>query len=254
MGSLDLTLTIFLGLLSITLSLILYFKARRRKRLTFTYELTELQTRSHPEIRILFKDIEIENLSRLRAVMWNSGNQEIRRSDIPTDGAPSVLLSGARVLSVAVLEASADTKCTARENNEKTVSIDFEFLNPGDHATLDIVFESDAPKSPRADFSARVIGGVPCESRHFEPPLTAANWTAPIFFALAWCLGAAYWISAVPRWVHIVPAGINFKLDAIWSSLGLVVGLFFCAFIFHEYFRRHRCSRLPRAARKAFTR
>lgn len=132
MGLFSLTLTVFFGLLSIVLSLILYVRSSRRKRLTFTYDLTGLHTRTHPEITILFKGNQIENLSRLRVVIWNSGNQEIRRSDIPVDGKPSIVMAGARILSVAVLNASPDTKCTASQNDDKALSVEFEFLNPGD--------------------------------------------------------------------------------------------------------------------------
>jgi hypothetical protein len=254
MGSLGLILTIFFGLLSVVLSLILYVRSRRRKRLTFTYDVTELHTRTHPEITVLFKDRQIDNLSRLRVVIWNSGDLEIRQSDIPTKEAPSIVLTGARILSVAVLEASPHTKCAAHEYDNKTLSVDFEFLNPGDYATLDVLYESAESKPPKIDFVARMIGGLPSESEHFEQPLTRIQWIAPIVFGLAWCLGAVFWAGAIPRWVHRVPNGISIEVNAVWWSLGLIIGLFGFWVVIQEYLRRYRCSRLPRLARHALTR
>lgn len=106
MNALGLTLTIFFGLLSLVLSLILYFRGRHRKCLRLTWDLATLQVRNHPEITILFKDKQVENLSRLRVLVWNNGNQEIRRSDIPTGGKPSLKLTGATIFSVMIPEAS----------------------------------------------------------------------------------------------------------------------------------------------------
>jgi hypothetical protein len=251
-NSLGLNLTVFFGLLSIALSVILYLRGTRRKRLTFTYDLTELLTRSHPDITILFKDKQIENLYRLRGVIWNSGNQEVRRSDIPANGAPSIVLTRARVLSVAMREASAKTRCAAVQNDSKTVSIDFEFLNPGDYAALEILYESDCPKSACTDFVARVIGGRPSEIRHFEKPLAHVQWIAPIAFTSVWCLGALYFVREVPKWVHSVPSGFEVEPNAIFSLLALVIGLFVCWIVLREYFRRYRLSRVPPLVRHAF--
>jgi hypothetical protein len=252
MGSLSLALTIFFGLLSIVLSVLLYVRGRRRKRLTFTYDLVGLQTRAHPEITILFKGRQIENLSRLRVVIWNSGNLEVRRSDIPVAGPPSIILPGVRILSVGVLEASAETKCTATGDGEQTLSVDFEFLNPGDYAVLDVLYESVESKSPAVDFDARVIGGLPSEISRFEQPVKRIQWVSPIGLALMWSVGAFYWVRAIPKWVHAVPAGISIAPNALWTSFLLIFFFFGCCATFQEYLRRYRRSRLPRTARNAF--
>jgi hypothetical protein len=55
MSLIELALTVF----SVLLSLFFYLRSRRRKRLTFTYDLAELQTRTHPEVTILFNGEQI---------------------------------------------------------------------------------------------------------------------------------------------------------------------------------------------------
>jgi hypothetical protein len=247
----SLGLTIFFGVLSVVLSVALYFRGRRRKCLTFTYELTQLYTRTHPEITILFRDKRIDNLSRLRVVVWNSGNQEIRQSDIPSDGSPSIELTGARVLSVAVLEASANTKCTASQRDNERVSVAFEFLNPKDYSTIDVLYESIGAKPPSIQFIARVIGGLSSKSRRFEQPLARIEWVAPIVFPSAWCIGAYYWARALPKWIRILPPrGFSIEGSAIFASLLILFGLFVCWGILGEYVRRYRASELPPLARR----
>lgn len=249
----SLTFTIFFGLVSVVLSVVLYFRGTRRKCLTFTYKLNALYTLTHPEIAILFQNKPISNLSRLRVAVWNSGNQEIRQSDIPSDGSPSINLTGARVLSVAVLEASPSTKCTASEHDENTVSIAFEFLNPKDYATLDVLYESIEPKALGIQFNARVIGGRSSQIRRFEQPLTQMNWVAPIIFSSGWCVGVYYWARALSKWIHILPSGgVSFNVNVIWASLVLLIGLFGNWVILDEYIRRSRASELPPLARRAF--
>jgi hypothetical protein len=254
MGSLSLTLTILFGLLSIILSLILYFRSTHRKRLTFTYDLVELHARTHPQITILFEDKKIENLSRLRVVVWNSGNQEIRRSDIPSDASPSILLTGARVLSVAVVNASPDTQCTASQRDDKTVSIAFEFLNPKDYATLDVLYESVKSKPADIQFAARVIGGVSSESRRFVQPMGRMLWIGPIGVASGLCVGAFLGARVLREEIHLVPSGIDVGLGALLYILGLFVGLLFCSIVLYASVLNYRHSRLPRLARPAFRR
>jgi len=251
MGLLSILLTAFFGLLS----LFFYLRSRRRKRLTFTYDLAELQTRTHPEVTILFNGEQIENLSRLRVVVWNSGNQEIRQSDIPHNVAPSVKLNGGRILSVAVLDASAGTRFYTTAHSDTLLSIHFSFLNSKDFAIVDVLYESTGPKPTSVEFAGRVIGGLPSESRHFEQPLEPMNWIAPIGFTAMWCVGAYYFALNVHRWIHPVP---NDGYEIAWSGTGyallLFVGLIICCVVIYEYLRRYRKSYLPQLARHAFDR
>ena len=243
----SLALTIFFGLLS----LVFYLRGRRKKRLTFTYQIAQLHSRTHPEIKILFRDKPVQNLSRLRVVVWNSGNQEVRQTDIPEDHGPTITFTDAHVLSVAVLEATSDINCVAKEKDENVVEVGFDFLNVEDFATVDILYEVSEAE-PHIGFKARLIGGLPSIATRFEQPLHPMNWIAPGGFTLLWCIGLLFWAKAIPRWLHRVPEGISVDYDALWYLIGLLVGAIFCWSIFKEYIRKHRASRLPQSARRSF--
>ena len=150
-------LTVLFGLLSV----VLYFRTRLYKRLTFTFDQSELHTKTHPEIRITFRDRQVENLSRLRAVCWNSGSQEIRSEDLPERGSPSVVFSDATVLSVAHGGSTQDTGFLVEQHDQHSVSVRFAFLNPGDYGLFEVLYEAEPSKAPTVNFLARVIGGRP---------------------------------------------------------------------------------------------
>lgn len=155
MNTLSMVATLLFGALSI----VLYFRGRRQKRLTFTFDQTTLITKAHPEIKITFRDRQVANLSRLRTVCWNSGNQEIRWVDIPDNSPPTVLFSGATVLSVAAVAATAGTGFVAKHENDHSVSTKFDFLNPGDCGFFEVLYESLPSEKFGVQFLARIIGG-----------------------------------------------------------------------------------------------
>ena len=210
-AALSLVLTIVFGFLSV----LFYIRSRRHKRLTFTYDRSELHTRTHPDIKILFKDRQVENLSRLRAACWNSGNQAVRGEDIPKNGDRAVVLSDARVLSVAHVGSSVDTAFIAEQLDEQSVSVRFSFLNPGDSVLFEILYEATSAKEPTIQFTSRVIGGRPTEARLFTGPLTPAESFAT-FLPLALCLLVGYFS------MDFVRASTRFSGDTLTIGIGAV--------------------------------
>lgn len=222
MNLLSLGLTIFFGILSVVLSVILFLESKHRKNLTFTHTSTGLYTRRHPDITIAFKGKQIENLSRLRVVIWNSGNQEIRGADIPAGGEPSITLTGAMLRSVAILDSSPDIRCSAVERGEQTVSVGFEFLNPRDYATLDVLYESE-DQSPKIEYTARIIGGQ-SDSRQFLQPTTPVSWVGPVGLGLIAGVGMYAWLRAVRFAIYRVPPhGFGIKIGDFWSLVAPII-------------------------------
>src|SRR4051794_5250622 len=74
--------------ISACLGVFFYLRSRRVKQLVFAYATTAIQTKTHPEVSIKFRESEITNLCRIRAVCWNAGRAAIRREDIPDSGWP----------------------------------------------------------------------------------------------------------------------------------------------------------------------
>lgn len=242
-------LTVLFGLLSI----LFYFRARRHKRLTFTYDQSELHTKTHPEISIIFRDRHVENLSRLRAVCWNSGTQEIRGDDIPTNGPPALQFADAYVLSVAHVGSTEDTAFVAERRDDHSVSISFAFLNPGDCGLFEVLYEAQSSKLPSVQFLTRVIGGRPTDTRLFTGPLTPVESVAAFVLPLA-CLLATY-LSAdfVQRSVKALPDGFSITVPAFGLVFLLIAGTAGSVFVVRRFIRRVHESRLPTLAKEFFT-
>jgi hypothetical protein len=143
------------------LSVYFYIRSRRVKRLSSTFVSGTLQKRSHPEIQITFRGHEIENLSRMLVFVWNSGTTEIRSADVPGQEWPLLVLAeGTRVLSVATLAVSTDhINIEAFQSGERAVRFRFGYLNPGDGAVAEVLFEAKTPFLSPEHFSAPIIGG-----------------------------------------------------------------------------------------------
>src|SRR5215213_2586078 len=141
-------LTLVFGLASIYF----FFRSRKKKVLAVDYLLSVIQTKSHPEITISFHKRKIENLWRVYLLFWNAGQKEIRASDIPSQGGPVVeFIKGTRVLSQVIKKASSDEiGFMISDNTNQTLKLHFDFLNPGDGAVVEVLFEdlSDRPPPP----------------------------------------------------------------------------------------------------------
>src|SRR2546427_3434478 len=249
MAILSVGLTLVFGLLSV----VFFFRARRHKRLTFTYDQSELHTKTHPEIKITFRERPIENLSRLRVVCWSSGTQEIRGDDIPMNGPPAVVFSNAVVLSVAHIRSTDDTAFIAEQYDSHSISIRFGFLNPGDCGLFEVLYEASESKTPRVQFLTRVIGGRPTDVRLFTGPLTPVESVAAFILPLT-CLLATYLSAAfVRRSVTLLPDGFSITLTAAGLVLILLGGAAGSLVAVRRYVRRLHESRLPKLAKEFFT-
>jgi uncharacterized protein (DUF58 family) len=231
------------------LGLFLYFRSKRHKRLTFSFDQTELHTRTHPEIRITFRNRPV-NLSRLRAVCWNSGTEEIRWADVPEIAPPKVVFSGARVLSVAHMGATGDTAFVAEQRDDNSVSVKFAFLNPDDCGFFEVLYERAEPEKTCVQFVARIIGGRPTDSRSFTGPLTAFESIASIALPLAWVLAAYLSAGPVRRSVSRVPDGFQITIGGAALVLLLLLVLGACLLVVRRYMNRLRQSRVPGLAKE----
>jgi len=107
--SLDRVLSI-LGLLT---GLYFYLRSRSLKRIDITQRVTWLQYRRHPEIRIYFREQEIEDLTRVRILVSNTGTLPLQPAqDFSARFAAGLQIAGAdlstKILSVALLGGDAE--------------------------------------------------------------------------------------------------------------------------------------------------
>jgi len=130
--------TVFFGLLS----LYFYLKSRRNKLIVFTYDKALVQTRDHPDVTIVFRGEQIENLCRAQVVCWNGGTEEVRWIDIPPGSPPSLSLGGnKRILSVASRESCSEIEGGVVQRADDGIAFRFAYLNPGDRIVAEILYE-----------------------------------------------------------------------------------------------------------------
>jgi hypothetical protein len=252
MNALGIALTVFFGLLN----LILYLRGRRRKRLTFTWDSTTLQTRKHPEITMQFKGKPVENLSRFRVAVWNSGNQEIRHIDLPSGTSPIIHLPSAKILSTAILDASVKLSFTPSGNN--LISLDFGYPNPKDWGVLEMLCELDESKTFSPHFDARLIGALPAESRKFEKPRAVFGWVGPILsLGLLAAITVSSCIQLLPKRIHMLERpGLGIEIQQPLTTILLIiltiVAVVTFGAIIRGAFAALKASRLPRNAQAVF--
>src|ERR1017187_3960584 len=82
------------------LSIYFYLRSRRVRRLAIAAGTATLQQRGYPDVRITYRDQEVDTLTRVFGFLWNSGTLEIRSSDVPQEQWPSIrVLESTRILS-----------------------------------------------------------------------------------------------------------------------------------------------------------
>lgn len=151
---------------------------RKVKRPTFVTSDTLLQTAAHPEITIQFRGRKIANLNRLYLLFWNSGNEEIRATDIPRAGGPCIeFLEGAGILSYAVKSTSSEgINFTVAQESNRLMRLNFEYLNPGDGGVVEIYYEATETKKPvPMKLAAFIIGATPVRTIEYRSPLRGAR-------------------------------------------------------------------------------
>jgi hypothetical protein len=241
-------LTLIFGLASIYF----FFRSRKRKIFAVDYLLSVLQTKSHPEITISFHKRKIENLWRVYLLFWNAGQKEIRASDIPSQGGPAVeFVEGTRVLSSVVKKASSDEISFMTSTDTNLLKLHFDFLNPGDGAVIEVLFEdlSDRPLPPLFEqteetlpfkLKGSIIGtekiqveGVPRISKRF-------------FYLLMLLAITIIWDGIISLFFPIYAPSIAATLDLITSLTSIIIGLLFLFIAV----RGRKKKRVPQFARE----
>jgi hypothetical protein len=146
---------LFLGILGIILAVYFYVKSIRYKRLFYdarSFQLVSERIASISGFTFRYRDEDVRNLSFMRMVVWNSGNDVLHSSDITaTDPLRLHFSKATTVLQAPVpfvshptnnVRATLDPKC----RNE--VMLSFEYLNPGQGFVLSALFSGTSDDVP----------------------------------------------------------------------------------------------------------
>ena len=157
----DINLVLGIGGLAIAAAgIAISFILARSQRPLYAIATTALRGVAHPDLAIAFNGRPIPNVYAVRFILWNGGRKEIRKEDIPEDGAgPMVIL----VKTVELLALNAQTT-TGDETGKLSalgdgrVSVHFDFLNKEDAILGEILCTSPDGSDPLARFAGVIKG------------------------------------------------------------------------------------------------
>jgi hypothetical protein len=133
----------------------LTFKFNKQKKLCYVrmamQVLNKSKNTSPKNVKIQYKEKSIPRLTRTIICLWNSGNDTIRKTDVAKK--ITFQFSNPSILDASVLKKGRDECKTKIHPRRKSVSLDFEFLDPHDGITFEII-HFDEKQFPE------VIGGI----------------------------------------------------------------------------------------------
>lgn len=134
---------IVFSIISIPLAIYFYTHRKTRKRIDFIWNHNVLQRRLHDDVTFIYNGSEIYSLAQLTILIFNPGEKELRKTDIPQDFHLKIY-SSKKILSTSVVEISSgsiELNISSEEDND--VSVDFNYLNENDGAVLEILYDHD---------------------------------------------------------------------------------------------------------------
>ena len=152
-------ISVSLGLLSILLATIFYFKSKKSKILSYakrSYRIITNRFSSIEGVKVLLFDKEVETVTSTRVAIWNGGNETIHDNDIASMQPVIVsALDNEKIYKATIIEVSNDYNKIELSNIENLPNgwkLNFEYLDPGDGVVIEILHNG----TDKSDFS---IGG-----------------------------------------------------------------------------------------------
>lgn len=151
---------IFLAGIFFITTLTLTLKYRRVKKLVWSYKTKKvigLGSNAPPELQLMFGRRRITDLYQTDIMIFNAGNESLRRNDITED--ITVRFEGAEILRPPIIiakskEAIRFTTKAVKDNNDFSLELNFLYLDHNDGAVIEVLHS----KSEKLSCSGNVIG------------------------------------------------------------------------------------------------
>lgn len=132
-----------LGLLSIIISVLLYLRSRKEKIPVYNVRSIALvrdSCHALPEVRILYRDTELKDLTLTRLAFWNRGRDTIDQVDIaPLDPVRLEVPEGARILHAQVdFVAAQANNWNTHVSNDRSALITFDYFERNQGCVLSV--------------------------------------------------------------------------------------------------------------------
>lgn len=155
-----------IGVLGIILAYVFYKNSKPVRLLavgTRSFPVISKRAESIADLDVRLKGQPASTISLTYLAIWNAGTESLRRQDIPA-GEPLMVRAqdGVKILSATLAEATRTTNQVAIgavNENQASVPVAFEFLNPGDGALIHVV-HSGVGKSDLQVVGSLIGGGI----------------------------------------------------------------------------------------------
>lgn len=152
-------LALLIGVAGVLASVYLYVRGKRTKEPFWairSHLLVEGYSTRFGGLDVTFGGKSIENLSVARVLIWNNGNQTIDRTDLQTaDRIHIALASPAKLLDVRVLATNSPSEFSCIASSDTTATIDFEYLDRGQGAVVQLIHTGLSSKDVTVRGSAK---------------------------------------------------------------------------------------------------
>lgn len=152
-----------LGVIGIILAIYFNYIGKRKKEIF--YEITSFNlinenlNKKVSELKISYKNIDIKYLTISKIAIWNSGNSTIWESEIPENNKIQIdICNSYEILDYELIEnEDVDSKLNIKKNNDKSLEINFNFIEPDKGFVLKLIHTSRT--SNDISVKGRIIGG-----------------------------------------------------------------------------------------------
>lgn len=139
--------TILIGIITITVSLILYLRSRTGPRLSYQYRSIRLIGGEDQElpnnVKVMYNRRQVPLLSKTQIILWNSGKAMLEGRNItPLDPLQILFENECEILNAAIIKQSRepnDFKVILNQDSLNQVKFQFDYLNPQDGAVIEIL-------------------------------------------------------------------------------------------------------------------
>ncbi|MGD0336817.1 MAG: hypothetical protein ABSB18_06960 [Candidatus Omnitrophota bacterium] len=135
---------VLIGILGLFLWYVGYRSTRLIARISYQIKVSRLidkeKKRLPEEIKITFNNKELDRLVRTFLVFWNSGNKTILGQNIVEIDKPrAVFNEDSQILNAEIVRRTRDVNQFKIKKNENELILDFEYLDAGDGASIEIL-------------------------------------------------------------------------------------------------------------------
>ncbi len=118
---------------------------KKKKEFTYlsnSYKIIQKGKSTIPQLKLIYENRDIEDLSITRYVIWNSGNEVINKNDIVSEKPLKIMSTDASTIILdtkIIVESEETNKFLIGEQQEKFSTINFDYIDPRDGIVVQVI-------------------------------------------------------------------------------------------------------------------